>query len=498
MAIDELPVQIDVPTKQRIVDGYLQSIRIRNPEAETSDGTQPFLDANVFADQLLQGYANNQLISQNNVLEAAQGAALVTWGEREIASGPNPATGATGFVTIAASVGGTLIFEGDEIKFEAQNLRYTCRITDTYQDGQQVPIAAVDTGTQTNLAPGTVMKWTSPRAGLGSESVVSEQTAGVGLSNGAPKETDDEFRTRIGNVKRAPGVSGNSAEYQLQAEKTPGVPVQKAFTYPGLEGPGSMAICFTVTASGNGSRIPSSAQVAAVASNLEAEFPASDSRFDCILIAEPVDVIYEVRWSTAGDDWINTSPWPLFFTTDRVTVDSAVDPLNFTLQTDSGSYAVVPSPVAGQVIAFFDNPKGVFRRKQIKTVAGAGPWVIVCETLNDSSDETYTPIVDQRAAPWSNSLNTLAAAVVAEFAKLGPGEQVSSFPDPGRRRRRDPLPSISFPQRITNAALQNAADITALTSSDVLEGADVSPSQGVKSVSSNLLELGNLSIFPEL
>lgn len=497
MAIDTLPVQINVPTKDSLVESWLQSYRIRNPEAETSEGTQPFLDAQVWADQALAGYANCQLISQNNVLEAAQGEALEKWGEREIGAGPNEAKGATGFVTVTCSAGGALILEGDEIKLEAQNLRYECRITNTYQDQEQVPIAAIDTGTQTNLDPGTVMKWTSPRPGCAALAVVATQTAGIGLSGGAPKETDDQFRTRIGNVKRDPGVSGNAAQYQLSAEGTPAVPVQKAFAFPGILGPASMGICFTLTASGNASRIPSAAQVAEVGAHLSAEFPASDSRFDCILVAESNDVIFEVRWSGAANSWVNTGPWPLYYTTDRVTVSAAVDSLNFTLKTDSGSYAVVPTPAVGQVLAFFDNPKGLFRRKQIKTVTGAGPWVIVCETINNASDETYVPVVDQRAAPWSNALNTVAASVIEEFNKLGPGEQFAAFPDPGLRKRRAPAPSITYPQRLSNAALQDAVSLPSIESADVLSGADVSPTVGVPGVSANLVTLGNLSIFPE-
>lgn len=508
MTIEQLPGEIVVPTRDTLIEQWKRSHRLRVPDADTGPGTQPDVDARVAADALMPVYAAAKMAGRNAVLEEARGAALEQWGEREGVGGRRDAVGASGYVTIAASTGGTTIVEGDELVDENTNLTFMAAETRLYLNGDAAPILGKDTGPATNLDAGTPLKWVSPRPGCGSVATVTAQSDGSGLTGGRERESDDEYLARIQNEKRTRAASGNDAEYQLAAEATPQVAVQKAFTYPAIFGPGTTSVVFTMRPlRPGGSRVPTALQVSLVEAHVTSQMPADDGALFGLVAEEDVDVVYRIRWAEFAQGWEDLVQWPPYYepTPDSgpaaIVVSSVLSSTAFVLKPANDDYTDAPAPQAGQTIGFYDNAKAALRRKRIGSVldiggGGFGPWFITCDTSNNASDASYTPEIGQRAMPWSEGLADLLPGLLSYFDSLGPGEQVSSFHDEGRRQRRVPRPPREWPHTLTDRALTNAIALDELEEIEVLEGAGVTPSVGTPGVVSNILKLRHVAFFP--
>jgi uncharacterized phage protein gp47/JayE len=485
---------------------------VRVPDADTGDSSPVDTDARVAADIVMPLYAAAQINNDNTVLERSRAVAVDQWAQREGVSARKEAVGASGNVEISGS--GT-IPENDELRHEASGLRYRVITTDSYADGDPCGIVGKDTGPDTNLPAGTQLKWTSPRPGIGDYVTVLEQSDGSGLKGGANRENDEEYKSRIANEKQNRAASGNDSEYQLVAEATPTVAVQKAFTIPGVHGPGTTCVLFTVRpAHPGGSRAPNSAQVAAVESHVVGEFPADDGSVFGLLVDEDADVTYSIEWADGARGWEDTVPWPRFYEVaplsgpGAIRVSAVTSATSFTLATANAVYSGTLQPKAGQTIGFYDTDGFTFRRKRILSFTGTGPWVITCDTTNNASDTSYTPVVGQRAMPWSESLDSILfqeaeeegqpdMGVLAYFDTLGPGEQFASFYDEGLRQRRQPRPPKFWPSELTTRGLIDAITADEVQDVDVLEGDGLAPSVGTPGVLANILKLRFLAVFPE-
>lgn len=501
MALDSLPGQILVPTRDELVAKWKRDFRIRAPSADTSDGTQPDIAARIQADSLLPIFAAAKTIGDNCVLERATGAeAVAQWGAREGVDGPNAAIGASGYVRISASAGGTFIVAGDQLIHEPTRTKYQVTLTATYLDGIPCPIVGIDTGPSTNLAAGSVLKWVSARPGSGQTVTVNAQSDGSGLSGGRIAETTVEFRERIRQEKREKPASGNDADYRATTAKTPGIAVQAVFTYPAIDGASSTSVCFTLPPSrSGGSRVPNSAQVAAAEAYVAGVMPADDSAFFCLIHEELADVVFSATWDQDAAGWADIVQWPPYYvaagTPAAIVVSAATDPTHFTLA--ASNYTAIAQPQVGQTIAFFDTANGRFVKKRILGFTGTGPWVITVDTTNNASDTLYKPVAPQRAMPWSESLPAMLPPLFAYSDSLGPGEMVAVFYDEGRRQRRQPQAPKDWPYAFTRKGLEAPLDIAEVGTGDVLEGDGVAASVGSPGVYANILRLRYVSVFPE-
>jgi len=355
-----------------------------------------------------------------------------------------------------------------------------------------VPIVGIDTGPLTDAAAGTVLQWTSPRPGCALKATVQAQSDGSGLTGGHNQETEEEAQDRLVQLHAIPPASGNDAAYQAEAAKTPGVPVEQAFTYPGIAGAGTTGMVFTLRRNAaGGNRIPNATQIAAVLAYLSGRFPADDGLFVGTLVAVPTTVALRVTWDPRYGGWADAVPWPTYSSPMVVVSASLSIPLGCTVE--NGSVA----PQVGNTIGFYDAAAQKFRRKKIGRVVGTGPWILAFDATNGQSDTTYAPVAGQPVVPWSDSLDSLVAPVLAYFDGLGPGEQVGSFYDPGTRQRRSPAPP-AWPNDISNRLLAKlfpvpqVGDVT-LAEPTVPHATPV----GSATVSSNLLTLGALAAFPQ-
>ena len=498
MPLDVLPSQIVTFTRDESRANYLRDYSIRNPSGSTLPNQQPYVDASVLADAMAPIYANAVTLGNGLAVQTMTTAQLDNEAAR-LGTIRGPAVGASGYAVVQGSTGGGLIFAGDEIKSQA-GLRYQCTATGLYLPGAFVPVQGVDTGPSTNLAPGSVMKWSVPRPGISQVATVGTQSNGAGLSNGRDVESNAELVVRLIALRANPPASGNDAAYQAAIIAAPGLSIQQPFTFPAILGPGTTGFTFTLRpATPGANRIPSAAQLEQVRAWVVGQFPKDDSLLACTIVAQPTTLYFRATWTPQSPGWVDSTTWPVYVSASPVKVLGAATPTVSSARVGTTG-TTTSAPQVGQTIAFYDQPYATFRRKRILTVTtvSAGvSWDLVFDTTNSASDTSYTPVVGQPCCPWSDSLQSIVAAAVAFFDAVGPGEQVATFWDPGFRQRRNPLDPAAWASSLTNRILQpmfslsSVADVVLLSPS-----VPYTPPTGSPGVSSNMLTLGSLAAFP--
>ena len=448
-----LPAALVLPTRDQVRDWWLRDYGLRNPGARIDPGTEPYIKASVYADAATPLYCNSQTIAANTSRQTMVGSALDDEAE-SLGTQRLPPVGASGAVAVTTSAGGVTIYQGDLFVI-GSNTVYQCTQTAVYSDANPVPVLGVTTGPGTDQNAGTIGNWQIPRPGCAATATVTAAVDGTGLSGGHDQETDDQLRSRLNYMAANPPASGNDADIQGLASRCPGLSVEAVFTYPCCNGPGTTSVTFTLRASATGgNRIPNPAQVALMSAWLQGPgaLPADLSILVFGPVAQPTPIVLEPDWASTSPGWTDSTPWPAF--TAIGTEPQIAAP---TTGTASATYfriinaAVAPS--VGQTIAVFDQPNLTFREKKILsyTVDGGagGGYDITVDTSDGVSDTSYTPVVGQFCCPWSDSLQTLVAPIVAYLATLGPGEQYASFLDPGARQKRNPPSPATWPSVVS-------------------------------------------------
>lgn len=503
MPLDVLPDDgIIVKTREQFRSLWLRSLKIRNPQASIEQDTQPWIDASVMADILAPMSLNARTIGRSIPLSEVSGPRLDQRLTEYGLPARFPETGSQGSVSARTSSTGATIQAGTECVDQDSGLRFKCVVTGHYADASSIPIAAIDTGTQTNLPAGTVLIWSQGVPGLFSTCVVIEQTDGSGLSGGRAEESDDEVRNRISSALANPASAGNDAAYQRLVENSRGhgVSVQKCFTYPACNGPGTIGVAFTMKpATAGGSRRPNSTQMAIVQAYVIGQMPADDTYLPVSLVQQKADIVLEVSWATGASNWADVAPWPprANLGSGAYRVTNVISPVLFDVYVDNAIYSGTTAPVAGQNIALWDGSKtGAFRQKRILSVTGSGPWTCQIDTTNGASDTTFAPTDGDRVMPWSDSLGTLVDPIVSYFGTFGPGEQQTTFFDPGLRQKRNPPAPKQWPYAISSKIETGILDLTSVNDVVVATGLGLPTLVGISGSYSYLLELGSVSVFP--
>jgi uncharacterized phage protein gp47/JayE len=438
--------EIVVNTREQWRDYWLTCYSNRNPDADIGPGSYPWLRASVFADSMV--------ILSNDALAISDSIPLdnMTGGQLDAKYGSklprNLETKASGLVSFSAGSAGALLYVGDRLSHAAtKNLYELKSATDTYYNTGKLVVASVDPGAGQNLSPGEVLQWESPRAGSYATVTVFATQDGNGIIGGRSVESDDEYRERIRDYNANPVGHGNEGDVATLIEDSSkhGVPVEKAFLYPAVFGPGSVGYTFTVKTDNYWDyRGPTAAQLSAVYNHVVANLPGDFSVTSGSLVPSSVYLALNVTLDPRVARWADSVPWPTYVArgSGQRVVTAVTSETVFSVGTDSGLYSGVIPPSAGNTIGLFDATTGVFKRKKILTVAGAGPWDIVCDTTADQTDVSFLPLVTQAISPWFDAINECAAAAGKHCAKLGPGEAVSavSIPEDGTRMRRQPMP----------------------------------------------------------
>lgn len=517
MPMDLLPGAIVVPTRDDEANRFLRDVLIRAPNAKITKPSQPWIDAQVHSDTAVSLYAISIRNGQSLTLDQLTGTELEQTAVDQGLPGRLPAVGSTGFLLVQASSSGGTIFAGDVCKDPNTGLRVYATTTKLYSDGDEIAVAGLDTGPQTNFAAGQALEWQTQRPGIGSIATVFQQSDGSGLTGGRDPELDDGIRDRIRAARANPPASGNDADYQTALERTPGLAIAKSFTYPCLPQGGAQTTFALVMrpAFPGGTRAPNATQLAQAYAYVASVFPATDSIFGATTVEVPTDVALQVSWAPNADGWADVNPWPLCSTAlpVQVTADTVPTVSSFTLDASGtmvigGSQAV---PVPGMRIAFYDPTSAtvatdgsvvypVFRLKTLLTVIDLGghKYTVTCDTSNNNSDTSYTPVVGQPCCPWAASLSSLVPPVLDHFEALGPGEQKASFFDDGLRERRSPRSPQFWPNELTHRVLVGLFGLNTTEDVSVLSPAlPFATPVGTPGVASKLLAPRYLTAFPE-
>lgn len=450
--------EIVVNTREQWRDYWLTCYSNRNPDADIGPGSYPYLRASVMADTLVILSNDALAISDSIPLDNMVGDQLdKKYGDK---LPRNLETKALGLVTFGAGSAGSLLYVGDRLVHAAtKNLYELTSATDTYFNTNKLVVQSVDPGVGQNLTPGEVLQWESPRPGSYATVVVFESPDGSGIAGGRSVESDDEYRERIRDYNANPVGHGNEGDVAALIEDTSvhGVPVEKAFLYPAVFGPGSLAYTFTIKTDNYWEvRYPTAAQLSAVYNHVVSNLPGDFSVTSATLSAHLMYCELSVELDPRLAQWADNSPWP----TERergagqYVITASDTATSFTIGTDDGNYAGVFGPSIGGTIAVYDSTWGVFRRKKIQGFTGTGPWTINCDTTADQTDTSYVPVFGQAVSPWFDAINECAVAAGKHAHGWGPGEIYDDvdIPEDGTRMRRQPRPyQDQFNHRLTSA-----------------------------------------------
>lgn len=504
---DELQTTINVLTRDEHAKAYLKSYKLRAPAGvDIGPKSQPDVEARADADVAMVLYADAQSIAQGKVIIGATGEDLLRKAEAAGIEGKLPATGASGWVTIAASDTGGSIVEGRVLTHTQTKSRYQVTVGGTYFSGNLCPVTGIDTGTSTNLPIGSVLEWDEAPPGILPTAIVADDGEGDGLTGGRPEETDEELVQRIIEMRRDPATAGNAAEYRQAARKTPTLSIEQVFSYEAPFGPGTVAIVAMMRPAYPGaSRAPNLVHLAAIDAKIRnSGFPGDDGPFVCSLIEVPVDVHIGVQWTRAATGFSDQAVWPPYVAASPVRVSAATSATSFTLETS----VTIASPKIGQTLAFYNGATRRFVRKRVLTVTevtAGKKWTITCETVATASDTSFVPRADlpavpgQVVSPWSDSLNMLVTPMLTYFGQLGPGEMVHLFWDEGTRQKRQPESPELWPHVISSRDLANAPPKAIV--SDVVpyqpasNGTSYSTPVGLTGSLVYLLTLGDFAVF---
>ncbi len=319
-------------------------------------------------------------------------------------------------------------------------------------DGDEVDVVTIDTGSDTELPPGAIVRFVNPPLNVDTEARVSFNRP---LTGGQDEETDDRKRERILNRLQNVPAGGNTGfirELAFNALAS----VQNVFVYPALGGPGSAKIVpvkdFDVP-NLDFTRSFDSAGLQIIRDAVHAEMP---SPMELITqAASETDLNIGIRITIPdsslsggnGQGWLDQVVWPDLVGGDSgiVTVTTVTSPSVIIV---SANTAV--SPTAGQThIAWWSSVDRRFRTFLVTAVSGgSGAWTLTLEKpLVDSTGLTGVA-VGEYISPGATNMESYGKQWLTSTRALGTGENTA---DASRlpRSARHPFEADGPPSGIT-------------------------------------------------
>lgn len=511
---DPTPV---LPNRDDLSEDFRDAWRARASEGkppkvvDVSEGSIPYKFGEAVADVLLPLYANHDVILKSFVVKGTTGARLERLARERLLPNEDgsirlPPTGGSGYMQVAKIVvGGAVIPRGTLLVHQASKttVQVLGDLTTVYQDGDPVPIQCVTTGPATNLAQDTPLLFNSQPPGVSPGAVVLAQNDGtgnlVGLTGGRDGETDEELQDRIIEAQSEPPAAGNAAQIVQVAQRTGGVPVQRAFAISAWFGPGSISIPFVLRPDAAPSRIPNSTQRGLVEQAVRSAFPLDYSITVPTVLGQNLVIAVGVTWLGSARTWVDLTPWPAYVAADPVHVDAAGTLSNSMLRATTST--TTANPEVGQTVALYDRSTKAFKKKRISaidTLISGKSWDLTFTSALGASD-AFVPEDGALLCPYSPSLARLPTSVAAYCATLGPGEMFDPLPDPGARQRRWPFSPDAWPSVVTNEGL-----VTAVKGSGAVSDVEVllpdvpyATTVGTPGVLVYLLQLTDFAAFPQ-
>ena len=317
-------------------------------------------------------------------------------------------------------------------------------------------LQAVSTGVGSNPEVGTVITWTNPPPG-------AQPTATVAVTDftgGINAESDPEFAARLKARVRHKPAAGNWSHFRSWAREST-VAVDDAWVYPCALHAGSVLVAVAQkrgTALGPLARVPSIGTLALVTGYLvppaSPVVPARAFVLVTGVTASPCDIVVQLaqrKGSAAG--WADRSPWPSYTPAyptgvEITAINVGGNPLVFDVDTD------VASPVAVPSIMVWDDTDSILEALVVASVANPGGDT---RRITLSSAPATTLALGLKVSPDMARRDVLAAAVVAYFDELGPGEVIDLATDARAARAfRNPEPTEERPSRAGIAVISRS------------------------------------------
>lgn len=413
-------------------DQFLRDLRLAAidsgvDEPPTQPGTDWFLLATASANLGLISLANVAISDSDKSVLKATGSTL-----DETREGDGlpvvAASGSTGKI-VPEILGSTTIVNGTQLLLP-NGLRV--RVVGTYinpLDGDEINVAAIDTGIATNWAAGTVVRFVSPPVNVSVEAKVS---TGEPLTGGTDVEGDERKRDRILNSRRNKPAGGNWAHIRQIALEASGA-VQDCYVYPALGGPSSAKVVPVKNFDPDNndfSRAMSSAALQVIRSAIQSQVPTSQEIVVEASVDQPIDVTVKITIPDSalsggnGQGWTDAAPWPSLAVADSNDVSITA------LGTDSSVITVdaqtTTAPVDGQTnIAWWSAVDRKFYRALVVLHSGsAGAWVLTLDRPLVGKNGAI-PAVGDYICPSAQNLDGYGAEWVQICSELGPGENTS-------------------------------------------------------------------------
>ena len=440
-----------VPDAGAIRDAWLRTIRnglIQRGVAQpnVTPGSDYYVLAQGFGNEAAIAMANAQVAVDGIMPDTAVGTQLYRIGAA-LGLAPRAASGSVGVIQFSASAA-SLVGVGAQL-IDSNSLRYQVTVGGTYNNGDLIQIAAIDTGSTTNLASGSTLKWNSPPPFSAPGAVVFGTS---GLINGVDAEGDEAFRQRVfARLQNFP-ASGNPAWVQsttVQAHPA----VANAAVYPAIQGPSSLHIAAWAapTATYKGRDISASIMNGSVTPYIQGQLPTEV--YSVVTTVANVAVTAAIGLSLPaspnasvpgpGGGWLDGTPWPQ--------PPGGTDPCTVTVATSSTNITVnaTTAPIAGASHVAWLSP--ITWTLYTATVTGfsgsSGAYVITLDT-------PFVGVgVGSVIFPQSQNQSNYVTALLAFFALMGPGEK-STNASALIRGYRHPTPNQGAPYSVGSQLLK--------------------------------------------
>jgi hypothetical protein len=387
------------------------------------------------------------------------------WQEEALA-----AEGGSGTVDAPANpgtffVGSTII--GDPaavVGVDPAGLRYQVLFSDS-ADGTghaALVLVGIDTGKETNLEPGTKIKWTNGPLGATGDASVTVQFTG-----GTPQETDAEFASRLLSRIAHKPAAGNNAHVRAWARDASNA-VEDACVYACAFNAGSVLVAVVqkrAGAVGPTARIASIGTLAKVTSYLTPPgspvVPVPPHIVVVPCVAAPTNMVLALSMPKGrSSGWEDLTPWPVNNAGADVEITALASQTSFTIVCTTA----LPAGIAAPSMMAWNPLLSRFEKLTVQSVVNAGGNNY---TVTLTSAPTMTLAIGSVLSPFTQRHELLAETIEAYADSLGPGEVIDLATDlRAQRAFRFPEPNEELPQRAGAGVISRLQDALGGTLAD--------------------------------
>lgn len=441
-------------SSEEIRDDYLRTVKeelinigITNPNV--SAGTLDYIRATALGKLGGLIYQMLQIKADAQMPDSAQGDDLIRvaqiYGLNLRAAG-----GSTGNLILDASIATPILIPTGAQLIDPAGLSYKVSLGGSYSDGENVGIEATDTGANTNLAEGIVLKWVSPPPFVNKTAEIGDG----GLTGGVDAETFEGLRTRILEKIRNPPGGGNYSELNEAAENST-VAVQKSFAYPACNGAATVHVAVTTAPTETNkerdldnavlnTKVRPAVQVA-VPEYFELVVTTVQNQLTDLSIGINIPTAVTASPPGVGGGWLDANPFPIRSGVGRSIVSAVTDSSNFTFACDD-------DPIVGDHICWLSPINWKVYHGIILSFTGAAPSVTV------TIDTPFPGIaIGHYISPDAEKMDDYMATLLEMFATMGPGQKTDAIGLLPRAYRR-PTVNESWPSDLNAQTLSIMGD----------------------------------------